>query len=114
MSYFGGLRALGFGLVGFGASGVQGSASWVLELAFGGNLGDDRALELLGFTVGFKEIRRSVVSTGQAGSGICTFGCSFEALRSTYSLHCSPFLGLPFRILNIESPKKRNYNGDYR
>ena len=34
----------------------------------------------------------------------------------TYSLHCSSFLGLPFRILNIDSvkPKKWNYNGDYR
>ena len=28
--------------------------------------------------------------------------------RSTYSLHCSSFLGLPFKILNIEwvKPKK--------
>ena len=35
---------------------------------------------------------------------------------STYSLHCSSFLGLPFGILNIElvKPKKRTYNGDYR
>ena len=36
--------------------------------------------------------------------------------RSTYSLHCSSFLGLPFRILNIElvKPQKRKYNGDSR
>ena len=35
---------------------------------------------------------------------------------TTESLHCSSFLGLPFRILNIElvKPKKRNYNGEYR
>ena len=36
--------------------------------------------------------------------------------HTTYSLHCSSFLGLPLRILNIDlvKPKKRNYNGDYR
>ena len=37
-------------------------------------------------------------------------------LVSTYGLHCSFFLGLPFRILNTKlvKPKKRNYNGDHR
>ena len=33
-----------------------------------------------------------------------------EGLRVTYSLHCSSFLGLPFRILNVKlvKPKKGN------
>ena len=36
--------------------------------------------------------------------------------NTTCSLHCSSFLALPFRILNIDlvKPKKKNYNGDYR
>ena len=38
------------------------------------------------------------------------------SLGFTSSLHCSSFMGLPFRMLHIElvKPKKRNYNGDYR
>ena len=37
-------------------------------------------------------------------------------LGLTCSLHCSSFLGLPYRVLIIYlvKPKKRNYNGDYR
>ena len=32
----------------------------------------------------------------------------------TYSLHCSSFLGLPYRILIIFLNQRSNYNGDYR
>ena len=37
-------------------------------------------------------------------------------IETAYSLHCSSFLGVPFRTLNIKivKPKKRNYNGDCR
>ena len=44
------------------------------------------------------------------------FGNPHIMSHNTYSLHCSSFLGLPFRILTIElvKPKKRNYNGDSR
>ena len=38
----------------------------------------------------------------------CVFACKIEAEDATYSLHCSSFLGLPYRILNIilVKPKK--------
>ena len=41
---------------------------------------------------------------------------ALEVFNPTNSLHCSSFLGLPFRMLNIKlvKPNTRNYNGDYR
>ena len=50
---------------------------------------------------------------GAAANQSCLLICF---CRTTYSLHCSSFLGLPFRILHIAllKPKTRNYNGDCR
>ena len=48
-------------------------------------------------------------NSGPAGAiGISWHGRRIVVQQSTYSLHCSSFLGLPFRILYIElvKPKK--------
>ena len=50
------------------------------------------------------------------GCAGCVFACKIEAEDASSSLHCSSFLGLPYRILNIilVKPKARNCNEDYR
>ena len=57
---------------------------------------------------GFTNTNRKEKPRAAGGSTLYSYGL-------TYSLHCSSFLGLPYRILIIYlvKPKKGNYNGDY-